>query len=70
MQDPFALIDCMLETDSHIAVVTETWMKDDKRHDSDRVDLAQGLGLGMINRNSEPCPANGVCYRGVAIIWR
>ena len=60
----------MLEKGSHIDVVTETWMKDDERLDSDRVDLAQRSGFGMINRNREPCAKNGVCYGGVAIICR
>ena len=54
-----SLVDCLNETDSHLAVVTETWLRDGESLEEDVEDLVQGTGLGMLYKNREACP-NGV----------
>ena len=42
-----SLIDCMNETDTHIAIVTESWLWDGLQLEADREDLILGSGIGL-----------------------
>ena len=64
-----SLIDCINETDTQIAVVTETWMKEGDRLDEVMSGLSLGSGIGMLHRSRDRCAANGVFYGGVALLW-
>ena len=63
------MIDCIKETDTQLAVVTETWLRPGDKLEKEVEDLALGSGLGTICKNRKAA-ANGVCYGGVTIIWR
>ena len=65
-----SLIDCITETDTKIAFVTETWLKDGQELEEDVADLSAGAGLGLLARNRNVPAANGVTYGGVAVLWR
>ena len=65
-----SLIDCMSETDTRLAIITETWLQDGPQLEQDVVDLSAGAGLGMITKNRTLPAANGVTYGGVAVIWQ
>lgn len=64
-----SLIDCMEETDAHVAVVTESWFKDGTELEDLRDRLLSGSGIGMLCRNRNPNP-NGVAYGGVTLLWQ
>ena len=62
------LLDCVKETDADIVILTETWLRDEEVEGL-RLDLSKGTGLGLLARNRE-ANSNGVCYGGVAVLWR
>ena len=64
-----SLLDCMNETDAHIAIVTESWLKDGAELDGLVQDLELGEGVGILCRNRKP-GMNGVAYGGVALLWK
>ena len=59
----------MTETETGIAVITETWFKDGRELDKDIEDLSLGAGLGMLCRNRK-VNERGVAHGGVAVVWR
>ena len=59
----------MIDTDSHITVVTETWLQDGEQLEQREKELLQENGIGMICLNRDP-NANGVSYGGVAVLWQ
>lgn len=63
-----SLIDCMKETDTHVAIITETWLKDGEGLQRDKEDLALGASLGLLYKNRTH-NANGIAYGGVVLIW-
>ena len=65
-----SLIDCINETDTKIAFVTETWLRDGQDLEEDATDLSAGEGLGMLARNRNSPAANRVTYGGVAKLWK
>ena len=46
-----SLIDCMNETDTHIAIVTESWFRDGPQLEADKEDLILGSGIGLLCMN-------------------
>ena len=48
--------------------MTESWLRDSEVHDLEQ-ELSLGAGLGLLALNRQP-NMNGVCYGGVALIWR
>ena len=65
-----SLLEVMVEMEAHLTVVTETWMRDGVKLQEQATDLSLGAGMGFISRNRQPSAANGVCYGGVALLWR
>ena len=63
-----SLLDCIKETDTDIAILTETWLRDEEVEGLE-LDFSRGAGLGLLTRNRD-ANSNGVCYGGVAVIWR
>ena len=63
-----SFFDCVKETDTNLAIVTETWMKNDMM-DGLREDFLEGEGFRVAARNRE-VGGNGVAYGGVAVFWR
>ena len=61
--------DCFSETDARIAIVTETWLRDGSDLEKMAEDLSLGEGIGILTKNRDPNP-NGVCYGGVAVLWK
>ena len=59
----------MCETDAHIAVITETWMKDGRECENLQEDLRAGSGIGSIFKNRIQND-HGVAHGGVAVLWR
>ena len=64
-----SLIDCMNETDAHVAIVTESWLKDGQGLKEMTEELREGSGFGLLCRNRTP-NANGVAYGGVSLLWK
>ena len=64
-----SLIECIEETDTKIAIVTETWLRDGNDCDALRDELSLGNGLGLIAKNRQ-VGGNGVAYGGVALVWK
>ena len=62
------MLDVIDEIEADVIIVTETWLKDEQLP-SLTDDLALGSGLGILARNRKP-HGNGVCYGGVALLWR
>ena len=60
----------MCEIEAGVAVVTETWMREEEALDDIRRALELGEGMGMLCKNREPCQMNGVAYGGVALVWK
>ena len=48
-----SLVDCITETDTQIAVVSETWLQSGTQLNHKIEDLALGSGLGMTCRNRD-----------------
>ena len=46
----------MNETDAHVAIITESWLKDGKKLESDKQDISLGAGLGLLCKNRKPNP--------------
>ena len=63
-----SLIENMEETESVLAIVTETWLKDGDGLQDDLDDLREGAGLEMLCRN-RPVGERGVAHGGVAIVY-
>ena len=63
-----SLLDCFIELDADLAILTETWLTDGPTLDEDIEDLREGSGLGLLTRNREP-GARGA-HGGVAIAFR
>ena len=59
----------MDETDAHVAVVTETWLKDGDELDRIVQDLELGSGYDMLHKNRRP-GERGVAHGGVALLWK
>lgn len=65
-----SLLDCMNEVDASVVTVTETWLRSGERMEESVRDLSLGAGVGMLHKNRDPASSNGVCYGGVAILWK
>ena len=65
-----SLIDLIQETDTCLAVITETWLQDGVILEQQKQVLLLGAGLNMICRNRPPDESNGVSYGGVALVWK
>ena len=63
-----SLLDCVKELDSDVAIVTETWLRDEAAEELAQ-ELSLGSGLNVLTKNRAPLE-NGVAYGGVAIICR
>ena len=59
----------MTETEAHIAIVTESWLKDGIDLENLREELREASGTGLLCKN-RPTNDIGVAYGGVSILWR
>ena len=64
-----SLLDCFVELNTDLAILTETWLTDGDGLQEDIDDLREGSGLGLLVRNREP-GARGTSHGGVAIAFR
>ena len=64
-----SFIKCFISLSLTIAVVTETWLANGSRLESDVETLLHGHGLAIHYLNREPS-MNGVCHGGVAIVLK
>ena len=64
-----SFVDCFKEMESHIAVVTETWLKEGKDLEDMRDDLLHGSGAGLLTLCRPPNSA-GVSHGGIAVAFR
>ena len=64
-----SFIDCFISLSLTIAIVTETWLANGSRLETDVENLLHGQGLAIHYLNRNPS-ANGVCHGGVAIALR
>ena len=63
-----SLLDCFKGLEVDVAVLTETWLGDERAKElSEDLSAGSGLSLETLNRNPND---KGVCYGGVAVVWR
>ena len=63
-----SLLECLNETDTDVAIITESWLRDSELEDL-RVDLSCGSGFCLFALNRPP-NNRGVSYGGVALVLR
>ena len=49
-----SLIDCMNETDSHLAIIMESWLREGAGLEKLREDLELGAGMCFLTKNRLP----------------
>ena len=59
----------MEERGASLAIVTETWLREDHMLCQDTLELRETAGLNILARCREAL-GNGVSYGGVAVVWR
>ena len=65
-----SLCDCLFEKSCDFALVTETWLQDNRMTDERLTDCTNKYAVGIISRNRTICAANNRQYGGVSIIYR
>ena len=65
-----SLCDCMFEKGCDFALITETWLQDNRMTDECLTECVNRYAVGIISRNRSICATNNRQYGGVSVIFR
>ena len=65
-----SLYDCLFEKGCDFALITETWLQDNRITEECLTDCISHYAVGIISRNRSICAANNRQYGGVSAIFR